>query len=186
MLVSFIWNLTRVAELSKTKTTGSDIARSSIAVSSNQRLDPTTNKYISDTSFYNLEAYKWVALRLAKYPKGTLVYVEGDLTNVSYKAEDGTNKSYLKIIVSNIVAIRYVSDAELGLGNQVPQTATVTPVTPVYSPASIPTVPPTIPVTTPINPITPNTTSQIPKSIETDIPLSPIDGGVSFDFSNVK
>lgn len=182
MYISVIWNLTKVAELGKTKTTGNDVAKSSIAVSSNTRLDPATNKYVSDSSFYNIEAYKGTATRLAKYPKGTTVHIEGDLTNVSYKAEDGTNKSYLKITVNSITAIKYLSDAELGLGNQVPQTAQVAqPVAPVQAPQAAYAPAPVAPVQAPVQPVAP---AMPPVGV--DNPLNPSDGWVTFDFSNVQ
>lgn len=168
MNVSFIGRLTTVPELSKTKTTGNDVAKSSVAVSSNGHMDTATNTYVSDSSFYNIEAYKGTAARLAKYPKGTLVHIEGDLTNVSYKAADWTNKSYLKIVVNSISAVKYLKDDELGLGTQTPNTAAVA-----STPAAVATP---APVTTPVSQVTPGTEN----------PLNPSDEPVSFDFSQVQ
>lgn len=133
MNVTFIWTLTRDPEVWTTKTTWNTVTKVSVAVNTNPRYNESTSKYEYDVSYYNIEAYKKTAEKLAKYPKGTSIYIDWDLSNVSYKNSEGKSLSYLKVISFQVMPIKFLKEDEITWSNSIwvaPTPVTSTPVQP--------------------------------------------------------
>lgn len=138
MKVNFIARTTRPVDLGKTKTNAKDVAKVSVAENFVKGKDPQDQtKYLEGTSFFNLEAYWNTALRLSRFPQGTLLHIEGDLTNESYKDSAGETKSWCKILINRVSPIKYLSNEDLSLGGQ--NTAVNT--APVNNPTPVNTAP---------------------------------------------
>lgn len=184
MHVSFLWRIVTQPELWTTKTTWNPVARASVAVNSNVRYNEQTKSFDSDSSFYNVEAYKGTAERLAKIPNKTMVYLEWDLTNVSYKDKEWNNKSYLKVMIRSIVPVQVLKMDNLWIwtptwwaqANATPAPQPVANTTPAPQPVANNTPAP--------QPVANNTPA--PQPVANANPLNPADEwDLSFDFSAV-
>jgi len=169
MKVTFVGTITRDVEVSTTRS-GKPVSKTSVAENTGTRkLEDWT--YQSDSSFYNIEAYSYASGKLASYPKGTQVFIDWELTNVSYKDKEWKNRSYLKITVLQSSGIRplwrYSNNDNIKIWNEVPLAPA-----PVGNPPVKSVSPPVTPAELPSswNPINPGTE----------------DEWVNFDFSGIN
>lgn len=98
--VMLIGNLTRDPELSYLAT-GTALAKMGIAV--NRSWKDKAGQWQREASFFDLEAWSQSAEFAAKYlKKGRRVYVEGQLRQNTWEAQDGTKRSQVRISVDRI------------------------------------------------------------------------------------
>ena len=116
--VKFLGRTTSDIELKKTNS-GKAVATFSFAVK---------RPYAKDTTdFFNLVAWERTAELLSDYvKKGTMIVVEGYLTNRTYEAKDGTNRTVAEVIVDRFHFCG--SKNEQGNTGAVANNATTTPI----------------------------------------------------------
>lgn len=103
--VILIGNLTKDAELSFVKGTGSAITKFNLAVSRGY-------KDKNETDFINCVVFGKIAENVAQYTaKGSKVAVEGSLRINNYTDKDGNKRSFTEIYVNNIEFLNKVGSS---------------------------------------------------------------------------
>ncbi|KAK3322343.1 ssDNA-binding protein [Apodospora peruviana] len=104
--INIIGNLGDAPEL-KASSTGREYIKYAIASNSGPRDNRTT-------SWFNVTNFDAEGPRrdfLLSLPKGTSVFVEGDVTNNSYVAEDGSKRTSINIVQRHIEVLRRPNQA---------------------------------------------------------------------------
>jgi single-strand DNA-binding protein len=91
-------NLTRDAEI-KYSNSGTAIASLSVAFNDNYKKG---TEEIKQTSFFDVVAFKDVALSCASFTKGNAVHVEGKIVQDRWRDSDGKDRSKVKIVAFKI------------------------------------------------------------------------------------
>lgn len=99
--VTVIGNLTRDPEL---RFTPAGVPTATCGVAVNQRWQDSKNEWQEKTSFFDVVAWRGLAENFAELHRGDRVIIHGRLEHRSWEADDGSKRSKVEIVATDIGA----------------------------------------------------------------------------------
>ncbi len=98
--VILVGNLGRDPEV-RTLENGTKVARVSIATNETYR-DRNTNEFVTNTEWHDLVLWRFLAEKIERYTKGTMVYVEGKLIHRKWTDKEGIDRYSTEVVVNQL------------------------------------------------------------------------------------